>query len=250
MDHWTKCYNALRHCAYWWKFYSSASGDWLAAYYRVLVQQKWLQLYKRLHIFLLVSRFRVTTKIFWEMFLGNILSLPRQEQIVDKMHKNVCGHSNFNDIKTLLQRSKLWNENVQDYLATVPDQYKHCHATKLPSYNRQVSPGTMSSSINDVVLVDLFHLDHLIIFYIMDSVTRYSVGVAVDSVSIVDAIQDFEVHFVGQFLFPNVVREDLAFNNDRFFGYLAGYHGKFSPVPARKHQKNQIESKHRIIRDI
>lgn len=33
------------------------------------------------------------------------------KKIIDRVHANVCGHSNYNDIRLLLKRNQLWHEN-------------------------------------------------------------------------------------------------------------------------------------------
>ena len=36
------------------------------------------------------------------------------QKIVDKVHRHVCGHSNYSDMKLLLQRNDLWNAEIQN----------------------------------------------------------------------------------------------------------------------------------------
>lgn len=49
-------------------------------------------------------------------------SWAETRRIVDKVHRHVCGHATFSDMRTLLIRNGLWNESVQHYLATKVSQ--------------------------------------------------------------------------------------------------------------------------------
>lgn len=73
--------------------------------------------------------------------ISQVLSRPWFEvkKIIDKVHKHVCGHSTYSDIKTLLERNKLWNAEVQKYLASTLDECTNCLATSKPKENRKVS---------------------------------------------------------------------------------------------------------------
>lgn len=84
----------------------------------------------------------------------------------------------------------------------------------------------------------------------MHSVTRYSVGAVVDPVSIVDTIQAFEAHWVGQFWFPNILRGDTSFNNDRLLVILLEIKANSVPFQQEDITKNPLESKQCIIQDI
>ncbi len=43
---------------------------------------------------------------------------------------------------------------------------------------------------------------------------------------------------------------DQAFDNENFQNFLNVYGIESRPIPARRHNKNVLESKHKIIRDI
>lgn len=84
----------------------------------------------------------------------------------------------------------------------------------------------------------------------MDKATRYSLGAVVESTSMREAILQFEASWLQDFWPPGEIIGDKAFNNDIFIDHIKEYGIKFSPIPPRRHSKNAIESKHRVIRDV
>ena len=79
---------------------------------------------------------------------------------------------------------------------------------------------------------------------------RYSTGDVVDTMSMSDAINLFESLWTTPFWTPKTVLYDPAFNNTEFTDFLSAHDIEHRPIPTRRHNKNVIESKHRIIRDI
>ncbi len=71
---------------------------------------------------------------------------------IDKVHKRVCVHSHFSDIKILLQRNNL------RYLADSSEKCSSCLATSLPKKSRKVSLAEISREFNEIVYVDHFSL--------------------------------------------------------------------------------------------
>lgn len=171
-------------------------------------------------------------------------------KIVDKVHKHVCGHSTYSDIKILLQRNNLWNDEVMKYLARTIESCSSCHNTALPKPTRKVSLSTMSREFNDTVCVDHLHIDDMRILHIMDSATRYSAGAVVQTTNMEDAIIAFDSHWVSQFWTPENVLYDPAFHNEEFKSYLLQLGSECKAIPPRRHNKNVLESKHRVIRDV
>lgn len=50
----------------------------------------------------------------------NVLkSWTQTNRIIDKVHRHTCGISNYSDIRTLLQRNKLWNGGVRNFLVEI-----------------------------------------------------------------------------------------------------------------------------------
>lgn len=178
------------------------------------------------------------------------LSWPKRKSIVDKVHQHVCGHSSFTDIKTLLERNNIWNADVHKYLSSVIEICANCQKTCLPQPARKVSLSSMSRVFNDVVCVDHLFLDEVPVFHATDSVTRYSVGCVVPDTKISHAVKAFDSLWISQFWNPVKVLFDPAFNVDEFKNFLTQYDTQFQTLPPRRHNKNVIESKHRILRDI
>ena len=172
------------------------------------------------------------------------------QKIVDKVHKHVCGHSSFSDIKTLLSRNDLWSDEVGKYLARILEGCARCAKTSEPKEQRKVSLSSMSRSFNKVVCVDHLHLGGSRVLHIMDSSTRYSAGTVVFTTSMQEAILGIEAQWVSPFWHPHTVLFDKAFDNQEFRSYLKMSVIEPRPIPPRRHNKNVLESKHKIIRDI
>lgn len=169
---------------------------------------------------------------------------------MDKVHRHVCGHSNFNDVKLLLQRNMLWSQECSSYLSKVMEECKFCHLIDSPLGSRLVSLANMSRGFNEVVCVDHFFPENLDVFYVMDAKTRYSSGCIVSSTNMHEAVAAFDSHWVSTFWPPGSVQADQSFNSKEFKSYLNIFDIKLRPVPPYRHSNNVLESKHRILRDI
>ena len=121
------------------------------------------------------------------------------QTVVDKVHKHVCGHSNFSDLKFLLQRNSLRNDEISKYLSRVLERCGACATTSEPKQERKVTISSMSRSFNVVVCIDHLHLDGIRVFHMMDSATRYSTGAVVQSTAMPEAIMQFEAQWVSPF---------------------------------------------------
>lgn len=172
------------------------------------------------------------------------------KKVIDKVHKHICGHSNYSDIRILLERNKLWCDEAKKYLCSVLENCPSCETTAKPSTARKVSLSSMSRDFNCVVCVDHFFLDAHCVFHLMDSVARYSAGDVVSDVSMKTAIPVIESQWISPFWTPKAILFDPAFDNEPFREYLGNHDIEPRPIPPRRHNKNVIESKHRIIRDI
>ncbi len=84
----------------------------------------------------------------------------------------------------------------------------------------------------------------------MDSVTRYFAGCDVLDTSMQSAIATLEAHWISQFWASDAIVFDAAFDNAIFRNFLDKYGIEPRPVPPRRHNKNFLESEHRVIRDI
>ena len=227
-------------------------------------QSDWISLVDHeMHSYVPYSKFSVdehsnsleeTTKIFCATAHLSDDDLPRPwpevKKIVNKVHKHVCGHSTYSDIKTLLERNKLWNEEVQNYLTHILEACTACSTTSKPKPTRKVSLSALTRDFNNVVCIDHFHLGDSRVLHIMDSVSRYSVGEVVDNTSMIQAIPLFESLCITPFRVPEDVLFDPAFDNTDFKDCLTSHGINARPIPPRRHNKNVLESKHKIFRDV
>ena len=84
----------------------------------------------------------------------------------------------------------------------------------------------------------------------MDSSSRYSAAVPVDSLKMSDAITAFEACWITPFWAPAAVQGDTPFQKSEFSKYLDAIGTDSRPAPPYRHSKQALESKHRVIRDI
>lgn len=171
-------------------------------------------------------------------------------RIVDRVHKHVCGHATYSDIRTLLDRNKLWTGQTQKYLSELLSECHHCKAASTPPPNRRVSLSSLNYEFNEVVYLDHFFLDSVTVLHCMDASTRFSAGAVVESTSMESAIRTIELVWFSQFWPPSSFQADGAFNNDIFKSFLDIYDVDLRPVPPRRHCKNAIEPRHGTIRSI
>ena len=79
--------------------------------------------------------------------------------------------------------------------------------------------------------------------------TKYLVlKLLVPSTSMKEAITAFECTWMSELWPPGSVQGDQAFNNVEFTDYLRLNATQFRAVHPRRHSKNVLESKHRILR--
>ena len=171
-------------------------------------------------------------------------------KIIKRAHEHVCRHASYDDMRILLQRNNLWADNTKNILLSIIENCPHCIITKAPTGLRPVSLSRINSRFNESVCVDHIFLDGIIIFHVMDKATRYSVAAIVESTKISEAIIVFDTTWVNQYWSLGTLFGDQAFNTEAFKSHLNFHNIKFNPIPARRHNKNAIESKHRVIRDI
>ena len=87
--------------------------------------------------------------------LSSVSSKPIQEcswttikHTIEKVHRHLCGHSPYSDLKLLLIRNNFWNEAVERYLNEIVDKCAGCRHTSLPRGTRKVSLSYLSRSFN------------------------------------------------------------------------------------------------------
>lgn len=81
-------------------------------------------------------------------------SWSQNKRIVDKVHRNTCGNSSYFDIRTILQRKKIWSDDGKHYLGDTNRKYISCIASSTQPQSRKVALGTMNRSVNDVFMID------------------------------------------------------------------------------------------------
>lgn len=172
------------------------------------------------------------------------------KKVIDKVHKHVCGHATLTDYKLLLERNGLWNETIASYIAKTMEECTACRCTSPPMPSRKVSISSLSKSFNEVLCVDHFNLDDVLMAHFMDLISRYSAAYIVSSTNLYDAVLGFEAAWVGQFWYPDSIQADKAFQVGDFKQYADKLDIQIRPVPPGRHSKNPIESKHNIIRSI
>ena len=84
----------------------------------------------------------------------------------------------------------------------------------------------------------------------MDSSTRYSAGSVVPDTSMESAISVLDSHWISPFWAPNAIQFDKAFSNHEFQEFLSLHGINPRSIPARRHNKNVLDSKHKMIREI
>ena len=174
----------------------------------------------------------------------------KTQRLIDKVHKHVCGHSNYRDIQPLLERNNIWSEECKKYLTDILETCPGCHATELPSQPRTVSIANLSRDFNQLVFVDHFFQDELSVFHVIDAKSTYSSGSVVNSLSLSDAVASFETSWMSQFWAPVQCQGDQAFTGPEFQEYLKAMGTEFRASPPRRKYKNALEAKHRVIRSI
>ena len=119
-----------------------------------------------------------------------------------------------------------------------------------PKQARKVSPSSLCRSFYGLVCIDHFHLSSLRICYIMCASTCYSVGAVVPNTGMESAIYGFDSHWISQFWAPAAIQSDFAFPNEPFLQFLEFHCIGTRSIPARWHNKNLLESKQKVIRDV
>lgn len=172
----------------------------------------------------------------------------QKKNIIDKIHKHVCGHSSLTDYQILLERNNLWDDDVKQYIVSIIEKCNACRSTALPKPNRKVSISSLSKEFNENVCIDHLFLGDICVVHLMDHVTRYSAGLVVNDTKMDNAIMALEATWNSQFWFPQTIKGDTAFSIGSFMEYISNIGIKFELVPRGRHEKNPIESKHGIIR--
>ena len=84
----------------------------------------------------------------------------------------------------------------------------------------------------------------------MDENTRYSALTVAPDTGIEAAIKVLDSLWIYPFCSPTSIQFDQAFNIKEFDDFLSLHNIISRSIPARRHNRNVIDSKHSIIRDI
>lgn len=102
-------------------------------------------------------------------------------------------------MKLLIERNGLWSETVADYVSRLIEICHACRATAPPHPNRKVSISSLSRNFNEAVCVDHFYLESVSFLHCMDMATRFSAAFVVKSMTLEEAIFEFESCWLSQF---------------------------------------------------
>lgn len=138
------------------------------------------------------------------------------KSITNRNYLHVCGHSDYNDMKTLLIRNKLWSDEEPDYLKQTIAACRGRHSTALPQPSRNVSPKSLNQTFNDVLCIDHTYLGDQCIVHIMYSKTYFSADVISNDNLLPNAIYALRIGWRIPFMTPSVIRRDDAFNLSTF----------------------------------
>ena len=84
----------------------------------------------------------------------------------------------------------------------------------------------------------------------MDATTRYSADAVVSDTEMEAAIGVIDSFWISPFWVPNYLQLDRAFSRIELNDFLSLHGINPGPIPARPHNENMIESKHKTIRDV
>ena len=140
-------------------------------------------------------------------------------------------------------------DEVEKYLHRVINSCSDCAKNYEPKKARKVSLSSVNRSFNETICIDHFHLGNVRIFHIMDASTRYSASTAVPDTGIEAAIEVLDSHWISPLCAPSYIQFDQAFDSNEFKTFLSLHDINAKPIPPRYHNRNVIESKHKINRD-
>lgn len=172
------------------------------------------------------------------------------KRVLDKVHKPVCRHAGLNDMPLLFEMNILWSNTDDVYVCKTLKTCTSCHATAWSHLIREVSSSSLSTAFNEVCCIDLLCLDAIRLLHCMENAARYSAIFVLDSTALRESFIGCEVYWLSWFWIPISIQADFAFNHQRFQKYLKEMKVKFQLVPPQRHRKNQLKSKHSVIRNI
>lgn len=153
-------------------------------------------------------------------------------------------------MRTPLERTDHYIDDVANYMSQLVDSYTACGATALPKPSRKVRLSSLYRKFNDVLCVDRFFLEGARVSHAMDAATRYAAGLVCPDISLQSALHALETVWLGLFWSLRSVQRDGSFRHAEFTDFLDDHRVTFRPVSFRRHYKNVLKSKHGVIRAI
>lgn len=115
---------------------------------------------------------------------------------------------------------------------------------------RAVSLNFFWRGFNQLCFVAFFHLDGLRLFHCTVSVSRYSVTVVIDDLSLREAMATFEQSWMSHFWVSESIQADYPFWNGAPESYVKTIGCQSRPFRRYRHNNNALVSTHHIFRDI
>lgn len=88
-----------------------------------------------------------------------------------------------------------------------------CQAADIPPPNRKMYIGCMNNRFNDVVCVDHFYLERILIFHYMVNFSRYSTRFLASGASLEAAKFGMEATWMSEFWPTRAVQGDISFQH-------------------------------------
>lgn len=133
---------------------------------------------------------------------GNVqrsYSWDQTKAIFVKVHKRLCGHANFTNMRLLLQRNNIWFDVVADYVAKLVESCTAYLLTAISQPSHKASISSLSRKLSGIFSLDHFNLESVCLLHSMDMATRYFSACIVPSMSVDHAILEFESASLSQF---------------------------------------------------
>lgn len=96
---------------------------------------------------------------------------------------------------------------------------------------------TLDREFNHVIFIYDFFLNEIILFHVMNTVSRYLAASVVQSTGLSEALCAFETIWIAQFWTPKAVHADCVFHTGEFKEMLQSQGISLRPVPPRRHKK-------------
>lgn len=100
---------------------------------------------------------------------SNYVPWKQLKRIVYRLHRHVCGHVKFPDMRTILVRNGMWRLHAQVYVVQTVNECVNCVSYATTPPNRRVSLSSLDSESNNVICIDHFFLGDHTLFHVMDT---------------------------------------------------------------------------------